>query len=217
MPEIFLHRRNRLPPYVRGNYPARITLGCNFRSRKGVTGMVNFLFRQLMSRQLGEMEYTQEEALVPAAPYPERQDPDCEIHLLDAGDKGDDSAAVYEARYIAAHINRLLREGLTVQDGGKARPARRKDFCILLRGVKGRANTYVQELARCGVPAWAELSGGFFDTTEIRTMLSLLRILDNPLQDVPVLGVLFPLSMDSRRTKRRPCGKHSGTCRSTAA
>ena len=191
MPEIFLHRRNRLPPYVRGNYPARITLGCNFRSRKGVTGMVNFLFRQLMSRQLGEMEYTQEEALVPAAPYPERQDPDCEIHLLDAGDKGDDSAAVYEARYIAAHINRLLREGLTVQDGGKARPARRKDFCILLRGVKGRANTYVQELARCGVPAWAELSGGFFDTTEIRTMLSLLRILDNPLQDVPVLGVLF--------------------------
>ena len=49
--------------------------------------MVNFLFRQLMSRQLGEMEYTQEEALVPAAPYPERQDPDCEIHLLDAGDK----------------------------------------------------------------------------------------------------------------------------------
>ena len=98
---------------------------------------------------------------------------------------------MYEARYIAAHINRLLREGLTVQDGGKARPARRKDFCILLRGVKGRANTYVQELARCGVPAWAELSGGFFDTTEIRTMLSLLRILDNPLQDVPVLGVLF--------------------------
>lgn len=131
MPEIFLHRRNRLPPYVRGNYPARITLGCNFRSRKGVTGMVNFLFRQLMSRQLGEMEYTQEEALVPAAPYPERQDPDCEIHLLDAGDKGDDSAAVYEARYIAAHINRLLREGLTVQDGGKARPARRRisAFC----------------------------------------------------------------------------------------
>lgn len=191
MPEIFLHRRDRLPPYVRGNYPARITLGRNFRSRKGVTGMVNFLFRQLMSRQLGEMEYTQEEALVPAAPYPERQDPNCEIHLLDAGDKGDDSAAVYEARYIAAHINRLLREGLTVQDGGKARPARRKDFCILLRGVKGRANTYVQELARCGVPAWAELSGGFFDTTEIRTMLSLLRILDNPLQDVPVLGVLF--------------------------
>lgn len=86
MPEIFLHRRDRLPPYVRGNYPARITLGRNFRSRKGVTGMVNFLFRQLMSRQLGEMEYTQEEALVPAAPYPERQDPDCEIHLLDAGD-----------------------------------------------------------------------------------------------------------------------------------
>ena len=191
MPEIFLNRRDGLPPYEHGNYPARITLGRNFRSRKGVTGMVNFLFRQLMSKQLGEMEYTQEEALVPAASYPENSEPDCELHLLDAGDKGDDSAAVYEARYIAAQINQMLREGLTVQDGGKTRPARRKDFCILLRGVKGKADVYVQELARCGVPAWAELSGGFFDTTEIRTMLSLLRILDNPLQDVPLLSVLF--------------------------
>lgn len=191
MPEIFLNRREGLPPYAHENYPARITLGRNFRSRRGVTGMVNFLFSQLMSKPLGEMEYTAEEALVPAAAYPESPSPDCELHLLDAGDKGGDSAAVYEARYIAARINEMLREGLTVQEGGEARPARRKDFCILLRGVKGRAELYVQELARCGVPAWAELSGGFFDTTEIRTMLSLLRILDNPLQDVPLLSVLF--------------------------
>lgn len=191
MPEIFLNRRGQLPPYEHENYPARITLGCNFRSRRGVTGMVNFLFRQLMSRPLGEMEYTRDEALVPAAAYPESPEPDCELHLLDAGEKGDDSAAVYEARYIAARINEMLRTGLTVQDGGQARPARRGDFCILLRGVKGRADVYVQELARCGVPAWAELSGGFFDTTEIRTMLSLLRILDNPLQDVPLLSALF--------------------------
>lgn len=191
MPEIFLNRRDRLPPYEHDNYPARITLGRNFRSRKGVTGMVNFLFRQLMSKPLGEMEYTKEEELVPAASYPESQEPDCELHLLDAGDKGDNSAAVYEARYIAARINQMLREGLTVQDGGKTRPARRKDFCILLRSVKGKADVYVQELARCGVPAWAELSGGFFDTAEIRTMLSLMRILDNPLQDVPLLSVLF--------------------------
>lgn len=191
MPEIFLNRRDRLPPYEHDHYPARITLGRNFRSRKGVTGMVNFLFRQLMSKPLGEMEYTKEEELVPAASYPESQEPDCELHLLDAGDKGDNSAAVYEARYIAARINQMLREGLTVQDGGKTRPARRKDFCILLRGVKGKADVYVQELARCGVPAWAELSGGFFDTAEICTMLSLMRILDNPLQDVPLLSVLF--------------------------
>lgn len=191
MPEIFLNRRDALAPYKKDHYPARITLGRNFRSRKGVTGMVNFLFRQLMSKSLGEMEYTKEEELVPAASYPESQEPDCELHLLDAGDKGDNSAAVYEARYIAARINQMLREGLTVQDNGKTRPARRKDFCILLRSVKGKADVYVQELARCGVPAWAELSGGFFDTAEIRTMLSLMRILDNPLQDVPLLSVLF--------------------------
>ena len=191
MPEIFLNRRNTLPPYEHENYPARITLGRNFRSRRGVTGMVNFLFSQLMSKPLGEMEYTAEEALVPAAAYPESPSPDCELHLLDAGEKGDESAAVYEARYIAARINEMLRGGLTVQAGGGTRPARRKDFCILLRGVKGRADIYVKALARCGVPAWAELSGGFFDTTEIRTMLSLLRILDNPLQDVPLLSVLF--------------------------
>lgn len=191
MPEIFLNRRDQLPPYQDQNYPARITLGRNFRSRSGVTGMVNFLFCQLMSKPLGEMEYTMDEMLVPAAAYPARAQPDCELHLLDAGETGDDSAAVYEARHIAARINTMLREGLTVQDGGQTRPARRRDFCILLRGMKGRADVYVQELARCGVPAWAELSGGFFDTTEIRTMLALLRILDNPLQDVPLLSVLF--------------------------
>ena len=98
--------------------------------------MVNFLFRQLMSRQLGEMEYTQEEALVPAAPYLSAKiriaKSTCSMQAI----RATIAPPVYEARYIAAHINRLLREGLTVQDGGKARPARRKDFCILLRGVK---------------------------------------------------------------------------------
>ena len=98
---------------------------------------------------------------------------------------------MYEARYIAAHINRLLREGPDRTGWRQGSPRSPKGFLHSAARRKGRANTYVQELARCGVPAWAELSGGFFDTTEIRTMLSLLRILDNPLQDVPVLGVLF--------------------------
>lgn len=189
MPEIFLAKRKGMPIYDGKTYPACINLDRNFRSRAGVAGMVNFVFRQLMSEQLGEMEYTAQEELVPAAQYPPSPTPDVELHLV-LGD-GDTDITVSEARHVAATIRRLMDDGTTVSAGGTERPLEYRDICILLRSTKDIADKYVEELSANGIPAWTETKGGFFGVTEIRVMLSLLRVIDNPIQDVPLLSVMM--------------------------
>lgn len=189
MPEIFLAKRKGMPLYDGKTYPACINLDRNFRSRAGVAGMVNFVFRQLMSEQLGEMEYTAQEELVPAAQYPPSPTPDVELHLV-LGD-GETDITVSEARHVAATIRRLMDEGTTVSAGGTERPLEYRDICILLRSTKDIADKYVEELSANGIPAWTETKGGFFGVTEIRVMLSLLRVIDNPIQDVPLLSVMM--------------------------
>lgn len=191
MPEIFLARRDSLPPYKKDNYPARIHLGTNFRSRKGVTGMINLVFSQIMSESVGEIEYTAEEELVPGAQYPESAAPDTEVHIIDISDGVQDSKAKTEALYIADLINDMILNGFTVTDKAGERPAEYRDFCVLMRSPRDRAAVFVEEFAKSNIPSYSELSGGFFEAKEVAFMLSLMRVLDNPLQDIPLLTVLL--------------------------
>ena len=69
MPELFLERKNQYADITQGVRPAKILLQNNFRSRKGVTDAVNFLFSQLMSEQAGEIVYDEGEALWPSAHF----------------------------------------------------------------------------------------------------------------------------------------------------
>ena len=123
MPEIFLRRRSTTHSFESGKYPLGITLGSNFRSRVGVTSCVNYIFRQLMSTEAGELEYDDSEALNAAAKYPERDTPDCELHVVtDKGNRADTLEA--QARYVARYIDRTVREGKTlVTKGGALHPA----------------------------------------------------------------------------------------------
>lgn len=197
MPEIFLARRDSLPLYKKDNYPARIHLGSNFRSRKGVTGMVNLVFSQTMSKAVGEIAYTAEEELVPGAQYPEPEspnglkEPDAEVHIIDISDGVEDGKVNTEARYIAGLINDMILNGFTVTDKAGVRPAEYRDFCVLMRSPRDRASVFVEEFAKSNIPAYSDLSGGFFEAQEVAFMLSLMRILDNPLQDIPLLTVLL--------------------------
>ncbi len=191
MPEIFLSRRGRLPLYEEENYPARVVLGKNFRSRAGITGFVNFVFSQIMSKAVGELDYDKDEELVPAAEYPPARTPDAEIHIIDISDGVEDSKESTEARYIGQMIHDLIASGLTVNGKNGERPAEYRDFCVLMRSVKNKAAAYIEELSKQNIPAYTELSGGFFQAREVAFMLSLLRILDNPLQDVPLLAVML--------------------------
>ncbi len=191
MPEIFLARRNKLPLFIKENYPARVILGSNFRSRKGITGMVNLVFGQLMSEAVGELDYTGGEELVPAADYPESAAPDTEIHIIDISGGVEDSKANTEARYIAGMINNMLASGFSVTDKKGVRQAQYRDFCVLMRAPGEKAAVYIEELSKRNIPAYSELAGGFFQAQEVGFMLALMRILDNPIQDVPLLTVLL--------------------------
>ncbi|MCL2298939.1 MAG: UvrD-helicase domain-containing protein, partial [Firmicutes bacterium] len=178
-PELFLRKRADFAPYDGARYPACLILGQNFRSRPGVTDAVNFTFRQLMSARAAEIEYTQEEELVCGKAFDACDTPDAELHLLSFDPEEEDGVAA-EARYIAQWIVGEITKG-----------RRPKDFCILLRSDHKPGMVYAQALKDAGVTAYALESEGLFRSREIQILLSLLRVVDNPAQDVPLAAVLL--------------------------
>ena len=193
MPQIFLRRRATFPLYDRkkDEYPASVVLDRNFRSVKGVTDAVNFVFRQLMSRETGDLEYEGSEELVASAAYPETDEPAVELELLDlAASEEEEEMAVQESRRLAVLL-RAQRERLGVWEGERERPLRWSDCCILLRSANRFAAGYARELQRLGIPARADTAGGFFSAREVLLALSLLRCIDNPLLDIPLAAVMM--------------------------
>lgn len=193
MPQIFLRRRASYPAYDRekDHYPASIALDRNFRSRDGVTGAVNFVFHQLMSAQTGDLDYDEREKLVPGASFPPGTVPDTSLDIIDLS-KGDEKETVMaESLHIAQRIRQMQSLGETITENGVQRPVEYRDICILLRSANRYAKQYAQELQRLGIPAWADTTGGFFSAPEIAVVLSLLRVIDNPMQDIPLLAVLM--------------------------
>ncbi len=191
MPEIFLRRRDSMPEYADGNYPASIYLDKNFRSRGGIIDAVNYIFSQLMSRKIGEVDYLGGERLAAGAVYSERVAADAEIHVLEYNADSENGKENEQACYIAGLINKMISDGLTVKDGGSERPAAYRDFCILMRSTKNHAQAYVEELTKQNIPAYCGDSNGFFNVPEVNFILSLLRVLDNPMQDVPLISVML--------------------------
>ncbi|MCR2803188.1 helicase-exonuclease AddAB subunit AddA [Paenibacillus soyae] len=100
--------------------------------------------------------------------------------------------AQLEARWIGAQLRELIDSGFQVYDGKKKayRPLQWRDVVILLRATQSWSPVIIEELQQLGVPAYAELSSGYFEATEVETMLSLLRVIDNPYQDIPLAAAL---------------------------
>ncbi len=189
MPELFLQRRSRYPAFDKTHYPATITLGHNFRSRCEVTESVNFVFRQLMTEPISGMAYDENEELKCQADYPPSNGHETEILLIDttAPVDGQPDKSVAEAIVIAKRIRELVGT-LTVGKAEDSRPLRYGDCCILLRS---RRPALIKALKEQGIPVEADDSGSFFNVAEIRLALSLLRCIDNPLQDVPLAAWLM--------------------------
>lgn len=191
-PAIFISRREQFSPYRGGEEPSVILLGANFRSRAGITDYVNFLFSLIMEKETGDIEYNEEERLLPRAAYAPKEGACTHLHLIDKNGSREQSE-VLEARHIAGEIRRRMQAGETVADErtGEPRPLRYGDCCILLRSGKGSAEIYKRELKKAGIPAWYTTKGGFLEAPEIRTVLSFLRVIDNPDQDIPLLACLL--------------------------
>ena len=197
-PTIFLNKYRTFAPYqeAKGGEPRKITLSQNFRSRPEVLEAANYLFRHIMSQELGEMDYTEQEALHPGAHFPPGEGNETEFHLLnfqDAPELTEDklSRNALEAKYVASQIREMLQRGFFVTDEeGELRPVRPEDMVILLRSPGTLRHHYETALAEYGIPWASEGGGAFFAATEVSVAISLLQIIDNPHQDVPLLAVL---------------------------
>lgn len=191
-PQIFLERKNAYARFDEETvqYPATIILDKNFRSRKEVCDTVNFIFSRLMSKDSAQMDYTSDEKLNVGALYPESNDCDFEISLIEKTAFEGHNSAEIEARFIANKIRSMMSSGFLVKDGDTQRKATYGDFSVIMRSTKASANTYVNTLIECGVPAYTEEKENSFEAQEIKILLNILRIIDNPALDIPLLSVL---------------------------
>ncbi len=180
---------------VTGDAPRRVVLSRNFRSRPEVLDSVNFLFSALMSERLGDLDYTDREALHVGAAFPDGEDDyRTELCLLETRSDDEDApeAIRQEADYCAARVRDMLDSGFRVTDRqtGDLRPCRPEDFVILLRSAKNKAPVFQKALTERGIPAGADAPDDMMDTPEVHTLVSWLEMVDNPRQDVPLIAAL---------------------------
>ena len=226
-PELFLSKYNSYSK-EEGTKRRKITLYKNFRSREQVINSVNYIFKQIMCKNIGELDYTDEEALNLGAHFEALKEQGVvggpvELHLIekeimDAAEdidgnadneeesEGEDSSKSaeeetptniqLEARIVAKRIKELMQhsEGDAFKVYDKNIKAYRfvdyKDIVILLRATSNWAPSFLEELKLEGIPVYADTGTGYFNTIEIQIIMSLLQVIDNPRQDIPMLSVL---------------------------
>lgn len=184
-----------------GQSSRRIDLNQNFRSRLHILEGVNLLFERLMSKETCGITYDEREALVrdPDTLFPDAAGhcvPDRSDMVLIELDKGQmEEEGVTRAELEAAAIAEKILEltdpetGIDIYDGGY-RKAEYGDIAILLRSLGETAEMLVRTLSARAIPVSAQVTKGFFETLEIRTMTALMEIIDNPEQDIPAAAVL---------------------------
>ncbi|MGL5717985.1 MAG: helicase-exonuclease AddAB subunit AddA [Paraclostridium sp.] len=215
-PEIFLEKYANYDT-EKGSSHRKIMLYKNFRSRKEVVDCANYIFENVMSKSIGEIEYDEKERLNLGASFKECEEENIivggpsEIHLMQKNSKvekeveGEESENVeeeidniqLEARMVGKIIKNLMKPdengNMTKVYDKKTdsyKPIDFKDIVILLRATSNWAPVFVDELMNMDIPTYADTGIGYFDTIEIKTVLALLQIIDNPMQDIPLLAVL---------------------------
>ncbi|HEU5072175.1 MAG TPA: UvrD-helicase domain-containing protein [Verrucomicrobiae bacterium] len=205
-PELFRDYERQWQDGIRGR---RVVLAENFRSVPGIIRFVNALFPCLMRDTIGGVPY---EPLVPGREEPAADEPRAaeravEFHLIprdsgeeEGGENGPADGAAEpedlltverEACLVAQRLRELHESGLEIWDKEfqRLRRVEWRDMAVLLRSPRSRVEAFAQEFHKCGVPLHAAREG-FLQSTEVMDLLSLLRLLDNPLQDIPLLAVL---------------------------
>lgn len=207
-PELFMEKYNC---YSKNDSKSqRIDLHKNFRSRPQVLDSVNGLFYGIMGRELGGVEYDEEAALYAGAAFPEvwaadepkedkPEDKAAKVHspydteyiIIGKDEDASLSPRQQEAAVIAGKIRELYRElKVTDKDTGKLRPVKYSDIVILLRTTAGWAEEFKGRLEKEGIPVHVASRTGYFQAVEIKTLMQLLHVIDNPLQDIPLYGTL---------------------------
>ena len=234
-PELFIDKYNKYKIEPETNENRKIRLFKNFRSRKNILDFTNLVFKNIMSKKLGDIEYNQEEYLNLGASYLEllEQNINTEIEIINTSEEdndiwknetqnkemieaktqmiyqkentnsekdieeGDEQSeeriedVVLEARFIARRIKELIDSKYQVIDKKQGkRNIKYKDIAILLRSISGTANVYEKEISALGIPVYSDSSGEYLQSIEIETIMALLRIISNPMQDIPLVTVM---------------------------
>jgi len=196
-PRIFLQHYNTWPPLAAADEheSAKLLLSRNFRSRKEVLEATNFVFRNVLSREMGELDYGEDEMLRPGASYAESSVCGAEFHLLDLPTQTGEHrvrASEAEAAFVADYIHNMLSSKFPVQDDKtrELRPVREEDIVILMRSPSTRLLDYRRALESRGIRCAADADEDFFASMEIAVLFSFLQVIDNPRQDVPLIAVL---------------------------
>ena len=174
----------------------KIILSKNFRSRSHILDCINYIFSKIMSDEVGEIYYNEEEKLYFGADFDENEELRTELEIIDLKELRQDAedesveSVTAEALLAAKKISELIENGATVKIKGVERNITFKDICILMRSTKNTADVFASVLSECGIPCYSEKSGSLFDSSEVEVIMSLLRVIDNPHQDIPLLSVL---------------------------
>ena len=223
-PELFLEKYNKYSLKTKSNRDEsglKIQLFKNFRSRESILDITNLVFENIMSKQLGNIEYNSEEYLNYGANYEVPSESmnyagKTELHIIDLKEENDDDIyktkeeqdetgdslenetseriedSVLEARFVAKKIEELLKSDYYIYDkkDKKYREIKPRDICILLRATSILAPIYEKEISELNLPVFSDSSDTYLETMEVETIMNLLRIIDNPMQDIPLVAVL---------------------------
>ena len=182
---------------------ALLALDANFRSAPQVVAGINFIFEQLMTPRLGDTAYGDGQRLVCGAPGDYAGS--VEAHFLP------DDTAETDAAWIAQRIEELVQNGTPVRDGSSTRPVQYEDCCILL-AARGDFLAYEEALTARGIPVYADARENLMTAPHIRPLISLLKVIDNPAQDIylaaAMLGPMFGFT-DDDLVRLRACSEEA--------
>ena len=198
-PELFLDKYTRYNGELNGDN-VKVLLFKNFRSNRNIIEQVNYIFEKIMTKDNGEIDYNEDEFLKFGADYYDNNGEKAELALIETKPSEDieldesfllDSNSNLEGRYIAKRIKEIVGN-MKVYDKqiNGYRNAKYKDIVILLRSTVNRIDGILEELSNNSIPVFSDVGGDYFNNTEVQTILSLLRIIDNPIQDIPLVSVM---------------------------
>ena len=184
----------------------KIQLFKNFRSRANILDTTNMIFEDIMSRELGDIDYTQEEYLNLGASFEDTCEKsikaNTEVFIIENSKEQDEEVEdgileepieniELEAKFVAKKIKEILDSKQVVFDKKIGyRPITYKDIVILLRSTKDKANIFENEIINLQIPVYSDTSTEYLDSIEIQTIMNLLKVIDNPTVDIPLVAVL---------------------------
>lgn len=205
-PELFLEKYDSYS--LNGNENGlKIQLFKNFRSSQNILDITNTIFASIMSKELGDIDYTEEEFLNLGADYPQIENSigKSELHIIDikADEEENDTEqeekeqskeldkVEIEARLVAQRIKELVQSGQVVKGkNGDYKKVEYRDIVVLLRSTANMAPIFEREFVKNKIPVFSDSTSEYLNTMEIQTIMNVLKVLDNPLDDIHLVSVM---------------------------